>query len=349
MKRSCPLIIPRAEPQTEEDTPDAQPTPFSQTVFEIPNPPILDKLYSETHSDRIIHYIDLTKFNFDQIRHELKSNPHIHYIVCIDCGATFDRNLQHSLLIQHFQTEPNHSAIEIEHFRVIFIRSLEPLRYQPSLESFYLSLFPDMLYSWISNVFFKPFRVLSENITASRIETWEKIFIYPFKHLYQSFNVEPTNQWDLYHLLPFLFLLPESAFFGRNIRKENDCFSFTVSFKNSNMDILKLFSVKIDISNPMNTTVLLYHTGLSLFDIQTNVVRCPTQLDEKGNFTSKLRIKEIFMISFFLTPSNDLITFQSNGISPFVKESFAGTIFSKVIQLINKSQEKSQKSLLHLR
>jgi hypothetical protein len=144
-------------------------------------------------------------------------------------------------------------------------------------------------------------------------------------------------------------LLPKDTFFSRTIREENNCFFFTVSFKNSNPefqnlnDTLKLFSFKIDIHNPNNTTVFFYHTGLSLFEIQKTVLRFPSQFNENGKFCKKIKIREVFSISFSLKPDPHLLNFQSNGISPLVKETFASTIFSSVLKAINKSQNKLQK------
>jgi hypothetical protein len=50
---------------------------------------------------------------------------------------------------------------------------MQPLPIQPSLESFYLSLFPDLLSSWITDRFFKPFTVMIENLTTSQLDTWD--------------------------------------------------------------------------------------------------------------------------------------------------------------------------------
>jgi hypothetical protein len=195
----------------------------------LPPPPNLDKSAYDVHSDPIIDFIDLTKFDFNQIRHELSSKPYIRFIICIDCGTLFDRNLAHSLLYQHFQAEPFHSAIDIEHCQVIFMKTMKPLKNQPFLDSFYLSIYPNLLSTWISNCFFKPFFVMSETLTVVRRDIWEEININPMRAIDQNYNLPGVPKWDLYHLLPFLLLLPKDTFFGRSIREHNNCFNFTVS------------------------------------------------------------------------------------------------------------------------
>jgi hypothetical protein len=105
----------------------------------------------------------LDKFDFDQIQHEFASNPLIRYIICVNCGKPFNRDLDHSLLLQHFDAEYHRAAIDVEHRKVILIKKMLPLPLpiQPSLESFYLSLLPDLLSSWITDRFFKPFNVMT--------------------------------------------------------------------------------------------------------------------------------------------------------------------------------------------
>jgi hypothetical protein len=226
---------------------------------------------------------------------------------------------------------------------------MRPLPYQACLQSFYLSLFPDTLSSWISNYFFKPFSVFSEKINTLRRDSWEEISIYPTIKWNQTSCGELRPIWDLYFLLPFLFLLPKDSFFGRSIREENNCYFFTVSFKNSDPNLqnsneqFRLFSVKIDIQNPRRTNVVLYRSGLSLYNPKTSITQTPSHLDIYGKLRKKVQLIEFVSYSFSLKPNDDLLSFQSNGISPLVKDSFIGTVFSTVLEAINKSQEKINK------
>jgi hypothetical protein len=50
-------------------------------LFKIPNVPAFDKSFSKDKQITIIDYIHLTRFNFDKIRRELKSNPFIQHII----------------------------------------------------------------------------------------------------------------------------------------------------------------------------------------------------------------------------------------------------------------------------
>jgi hypothetical protein len=59
-------------------------------VCEIPNVPTFDKSFSKDHQIPIIDYIHLTRFNFDKIRQELKSNPFIQQIIFKKALKIFD-------------------------------------------------------------------------------------------------------------------------------------------------------------------------------------------------------------------------------------------------------------------
>jgi hypothetical protein len=63
---------------------------YNYFVHKFPNAPAFDKLFSKDNQIPIIDYIHLTRFNFDKIRRELKSNPFIQHIIFKKVLKIFD-------------------------------------------------------------------------------------------------------------------------------------------------------------------------------------------------------------------------------------------------------------------
>jgi hypothetical protein len=96
-------------------------------------------------------------------------------------------------------------------------------------------------------------------------------------------------------------------------------------------------------SEAIFTCIQLYRSGISLFETEKHVSQQTTYYDEKNRFHKKPTIVEFVRLSFSLKPDDNLLKFQSNGISPFVKTSFVGTVFSTVLKTINELQKKLKK------